>query len=512
MVASGYIQSAVGWFGGGLLWQINSRVRLSPVAGRNAMPEAFAAVLNGLAGQPKRLEYLRGMLDDPGRRTEFEDYIEEVARHESVFFVYKKHRRAEFYAEVLKREGERLKGHGQLEAIKTLDESLPSIFEALDTALDRADAELLLTFATHVGRYLDIVSRFEDAVAWYERLVVGARKSGNQVLLMHAHLGSGIILCRLNRYEEAENSLQKAMRLAEGECDRESIALALHNLGEVAHRGGRCKEGRKLLEKSLVIWREIGDRIGIATTLQDLSNMAVSLGSYANAKELGQESLAIKREIGDLRGIADSLNNMGCSARAQGNYDEARQCGEESLAIYRRIGNRRGIASCLNNLGGVACNQQRYKEAEKLHEENLAIQLERGDHWGIEQALYNLADVAACQGLYSHANALFRKSLAVNRKIGNHDGIACCLRSLAAMSIKQGRLMDAADDLTEALKFVGVLEELSNFLAMLITTGLLLVQGLSPKMVPFCYTAHSTTQSRWDSASSKWNKTCWTRG
>ena len=141
------------------------------------MPEAIAAVLERLDGQPGRFAKFRELLGDARLREEYYDYVEEVARRKSARYAAALLDRADFYAGLVKREGDRLKGHGQLEAIRTLDESLPSIFEALDTALDRGDAEVLLTFATHIGRYLNIVSRCKEALAWYERLVDGAKET-----------------------------------------------------------------------------------------------------------------------------------------------------------------------------------------------------------------------------------------------------------------------------------------------------------------------------------------------
>ena len=381
----------------------------------------------------------------------------------------------QYFSALMEQEGEKLHGQGQLEALNILGLELQNIYEALDTALNREDALLLLPFAKYLARYLDMVSRFLDALTWYERLKQSAEKTGSRSLQIHSQLGYGTALWRLSRYEEAEEVALRAKRLAEEAGDRESIAASLHTLGRVAYHKGRYDEAKGLHHESLAIHREIDDRYGIAASLNNLGLVAGSTGCYDEAKELYEESLAIFREIGNRQGIAASLNNLGLVAGSQGRFDGAKELYEESLAIHREIGERMGIANSLGNLGNVADDQGRYDDAEELLQESLAIRREIGDRWGISASLNNLGSVAHSQGCCDEARELFQESLAIEREIGDRYGIALALNNLAFVSIKLGRLADAPEFLEEALKIASDIDAQTSILELLVTCGLLML-------------------------------------
>jgi hypothetical protein len=73
----------------------------------------------------------------------------------------------------------------------------------------------------------------------------------------------------------------------------------------------------------LAIQRELGDRQSMALSLSALGNMAFDQGDNASARALHEETLTIYRELGDRRGIARSLVGLAyvafalaCPARA----------------------------------------------------------------------------------------------------------------------------------------------------------------------------------------------------
>ncbi|MCH7471847.1 tetratricopeptide repeat protein [bacterium] len=402
------------------------------------------------------------------------------------------------FAELMEQEGEKLHGPGQLEALNALGLELENIYKALDTALNRLvgrtavpailesrtgpsapptgpsappEAEsLLLPFVKYLYRYLDIVSRFLEALGWYERLVESAERTGNRSLQILARLGYGGALLRLSRYDEAIEASTLAKRLAEEEGDRESIALALNNLGLVAYSQGRYDEQKELHAESLAISREIGDRYGIASSLNNLGLVAQDQGRYEEAMRLHEESLAIRREIGDRYGTAGSLNNVGLVAGSQGRCEDAKKLYGEALVINRELGNQLWISFNLGNLGLVAHDQGRYDEAKKLHEESLTIEREIGDRIGIAMSLMNLGLVAHAQGHHEKAKKLHEESLAICREIGSRKGVAGSMHNIAAVAESQGHFVEAEQLLRESeaiSREIGERDYLSNHLILL---------------------------------------------
>ncbi len=440
---------------------------------------------------------------------------------------------AAYFAKLIEREGERLEGHGQLEALRILGVELENIYEGLDTCLKRVGAvheppraihELPLhIFAKHLGSYLDMVSRWQEGLSWYERVGEACQKLDDPALRVCVFLGSARFLWRLSRYEEAEKAASAARKLAEDTGDRKSlaqalrylgdtrgqerykeaeklyaeklyqeslniereigsqfgIAISLHRLGVFASRHGRYEEPEKLWQESLEIRREIGDLYGIADSLNSLGVVAHGRGRYEETEKLYQDSLEIKREIGDRYGVARSLHNLGVVARAQGRYEEAEKLFQESMQIFREIGDRDAIGSCLNNLGKDALRQQKYEDAEKLYKESLEIGREIGSRGWIALSLNNLGLVAHAQGRHEKAEKLYQESLQISREIGSRYGIAFSLNNLGALSIKVERFPDAYEYLKEALQEALQVSKEFSFPDLnvegLITSGYLLV-------------------------------------
>ena len=83
------------------------------------MAESIAAVLVSQADEPGRFEAIARLLDDPRNRIELEDYLEAAIRRESGDVAARMYAHARFYAELVRREGERLIGPGQHAGART---------------------------------------------------------------------------------------------------------------------------------------------------------------------------------------------------------------------------------------------------------------------------------------------------------------------------------------------------------------------------------------------------------
>ena len=383
---------------------------------------------------------------------------------------------AKYFAELIEREGERLKGRGQLEAVAILNLELENICEGINTALNRTSADILLPYAKNLSIHTDITSRFLEGVAWYEKMLEMALKVKQDKLETYCRLGLSRMLRRVGKHKEAEEAANMAKALAKSTGDRKVLSDSLNNLGNIAHDQGRYEEAEKLDQESLKINREIGNRHGIATSLNNLGIIAYNLGRYDEAEKLYNESLQAFQEITDRRGISASLNNVAAVARLQGRYEEAGELYSESLKIKREIGDRWGIALSLNNLGNIAHDQGRHEEAVKLLNESLEKFREIGNRFGIAASLSNLGIVADDQQQYEEAEKLFKDSLKIRREIGDRRGIALALNNLGDLFINQERLADTAECLIEGLQVSNEIGAQDMNIIGLITCGHMLVK------------------------------------
>lgn len=328
-------------------------------------------------------------------------------------------RHSRHFADLLEREAKELAGHKQLEAVKQLGTEIQNIYAALETALSPAyGGKLLLPFAKHLASYLDVVSRWQEGLPWYERIREHAEKLEDPALRMHALLGLAWLLWRLGLYDESEKAASAARELAQEVGDRKPLARALGNMGNVARDQGRFEEAEELYQESLQIKREVGDRTGIAGSLQGLGLVAWDQGRYEEAEKLYQESLKIEREIGDLYGIVESLWGLGLVVCGLGRYEEAEKLHKQSLQLGREIGDRSGIATSLCCLGLVAYHQVHYEEAQKLVSESLLMFRRIGARNGVSSCLFILGTVCIRLERIADACKYLKEALQVSRDIG----------------------------------------------------------------------------------------------
>jgi len=430
---------------------------------------------------------------------------------------------ARYFSALMEREGPKLHGHGQLEALSAIRLELLNIYETLDILQNRlpgdgaflsgrarvpapqpsslagAEArstenydadelvELLRPIARWLGQYLEMTSEFRVMLERYQGLKDAAgQASCLRPLLLQAMVGCGWAQQRLSAYEAARAELAEARKTAEALCDRIAVAYSLQALGNIEFEQGDSSAAHELFAEALAVRREIGYRTGIAASLDNLGLVERMQGNYGAARKLHAESLTIRREIGDRYGIAYSLDNLGNVERTQGNYGAARELFAEALAIRREIGDRRGIAASLGNLGLVEYSQGNYGAARELFAESLAIKREIGDRRGIAASLNNLGLVERMQGNYGAARKLHAESLAIRREIGDRYGIAYSLDNLGNVERTQGNYGAARELFAEALAIKREIGDQEGMCHSLAVTGCLLASREQHQAAAVC--------------------------
>ena len=93
------------------------------------------------------------------------------------------------------------------------------------------------------------------------------------------------------------------------------------------------------------IYRKTGQKDGIAMAANNLGDVHAEQGDLEGGKSHVQESLTLSTESGDKQDIAQAALSMGQIVREQGDVAGARKFYDESLAIRTELGDndcRRG--------------------------------------------------------------------------------------------------------------------------------------------------------------------------
>lgn len=272
----------------------------------------------------------------------------------------------------------------------------------------------------YLGDIARLHSRFDEALGWYRQAEERARQLGDLRGLGQALRGQARVYLDTVNPSKAEHLLQEALRLADGQEDRESrirllglLAENRLNLGRLADaerfrsqaqelrdegpseaelgvrvliRTGRLGEARRLLEK----WAETEQRSPVLRprahreTLLLLSLVLTFLGDGEEAyrcavagKERGQalESPFITA-VGAMRqGHAWLLQRIPQA------YGEARRCYHEALALADRLGVPRLKVEAYWGLCRAEGFRGEIEAAREVAVQGIAIARQTGDEW-----------------------------------------------------------------------------------------------------------------------------------
>ena len=193
------------------------------------------------------------------------------------------------------------------------------------------------SLARDLGHYAATRVHLEEALAL-------SRVLRRPMLEAQAHHGLALLDRELGALQDAQNHLRIAETLQRAVPDDWGLATTLNDLGIALALQGNAAQARILFQDSLTLKERIGDRQGVAYALANLGNVTDALDDF---QRLTEQSLEIKRGLGDRQGTANSLFNLADLHINAGRLSVARAQLTEALQLYVQIGRQRGTAATL---------------------------------------------------------------------------------------------------------------------------------------------------------------------
>jgi len=177
-------------------------------------------------------------------------------------------------------------------ALATLDEASPGPRVAIMVASQRAGI-------------LTLLGRYEDALACYDPVVRGLRRSGDRLLEARALTNRGLLHVYTGRFHLADVDLERAERLA-ADCGHLTEAAGYcHNRGWAATRRGDLPEALALFERAERRYNEAGVPLGARAI--DQAEALLAAGLVSDAVALVERAIAAMRAGGDRSSLAEGL-------------------------------------------------------------------------------------------------------------------------------------------------------------------------------------------------------------
>jgi LuxR family maltose regulon positive regulatory protein len=338
------------------------------------------------------------------------------------------------------------------------------------TALPPTVLERFPTLMYRMGELCRFASRFEEALAWYEQARQRYRAQGDPAGESRALRGQAAVYLDTVRPLRAESLLQEALRLIDGQPDREEQAQLLELMAENMTNRGRSEEAAVLLlrarevreegpgrgdldvrvllrtgrlEEARVILEERASEERRATgrfreprahreSLLVLSLIDALQGLVEEAFATAREGIDLGRRLGSPFVEAVGYMRLG-HAWQTSTYPQAAQR-EQALSCYTRameIGERLAVPRTkaealwgLTRLYGLAGN---LPAAEQSAQEGMSLALSAGDEWmaALVSTMLGASYVAA--GRQSDAEHWLRRSASAFRDCGDAYGESVAL-------------------------------------------------------------------------------------
>lgn len=305
---------------------------------------------------------------------------------------------------------------------------------------------LLLSF---LGDGARLRSRFEEALGWYRQAEARSRALGDLAAVGQALRGQARVYLDTVNPSRAEDLLQEALRLSDGEEDRESRARLLELLAENLLNQGRLNQAQRYQAEARTLRQQEAGKAELSL------RVLLRTGRLDQARRLLEERVAVEQQqpVPRPRAHRETMLLLALILVFQGEQEEARRWAIAGTERGRQLDAPFVTAVGLMRQGHAALldkDQAGYTQAARLFQEANAIseqievprlRVEAG--WGLTEAYGFAGDVA-------RAEAIAGEAMAIARAAGDEWVEACIRVTLGATYVLARRHDLAASTLAEA--------------------------------------------------------------
>ena len=178
-----------------------------------------------------------------------------------------------------------------------------------------------------------------DAIAWSQRAIEEAERSGAREALAHAYRVLDNALVALGRNEEAVYS-RRALAIYEELGNLHRKGITFNNLGTHLYYLGRWDEAGEAYEAAQQDLEKAGDRWLASFALTNRAELLSDQGRLEEAEPLLRQALLIARASGTGPHIANNLADYGRLTARLGRFEEARAMLNDAKDEYERARER----------------------------------------------------------------------------------------------------------------------------------------------------------------------------
>ena len=301
----------------------------------------------------------------------------------------------------------------------------------------------------YLGDVARLHSRFNEALSWYKQAESHSRGQGDTHGVGQALRGQARVYLDTVNPSQAEHLLQEALRLSEGQEDRETRIRLLELLAENRLNLGRLDDAQQFQEQAKALREEMSSEAELAV------RVLIRTGRLAEARAILEEQADAEKRSPVLRPRAhrETLLLLALVLAFQGEGEAAYRCALDGTARGQALGSPFITAVGLMRQGhawhvqaGSAADSrasQCFREAIEIADSLAVPRLKVEAFWGLCRAQGFHGNIAA-------AEEAAAQGLAIARQTGDEWIMALIRLALAAAYAEAGRAGDASPLLVEA--------------------------------------------------------------
>lgn len=210
-------------------------------------------------------------------------------------------------------------------SLRLLEQSL-HIRESLDDKEDIAISYL------NLGNTYFYKSNFVSALNYYFKAVVSYQELGLKTDMADVYINIGVVYKQLENYEKAITYLNFAERIYNENNAQMGLSRVYSNKAEIYNFDlNRYDEALDLYQKALKIKKQFNNPSEIALMYNNIGTVYGNMAQYGTAFEMFEKSRKIYQQGGDIAGLIMVDYNMGKVKQAEDKFSEAGKFLEKSL-------------------------------------------------------------------------------------------------------------------------------------------------------------------------------------
>lgn len=251
------------------------------------------------------------------------------------------------------------------------------------------------------------------------KIIEKTDQKGLQDLHTDALYHKGIVLYRLNRYQDAKNCFHQAKKYFADKNDKYGLRKVFEELGYCSERLGFQDSALIYYKKDLDISTNLKIDSTLSIAYSNLGHINWRTGNFSDALNYYLKAYEIRKYLGKKDKMASSLNSIGSVYWKRGNYGKALEYFFRSTRLREELSDSMGLTISLNNIGTVFQKMSYFEKADEYFNEALEKSIKTSYRFGIAYSYYNLGLLNLENGTNKIALDYFIKSLEISEVVSD---------------------------------------------------------------------------------------------